>query len=337
MTNIKSIIRRGLYHSGILGAIHRVRNRRALTTLMFHRVLPVGGAGYACAEREFTFTVEGFGRCLDFVKRHYNVVRLQDVRDAITRDKLLPPNPALITIDDGWRDSMLYAAPELKRRGLSAVLFLSTEVLTSPYDRWWQDALVRVLADGDASVELAEALGLGMSDQTQQFPRDNMRIAAALAALPEPQRFKLLATALPGVLNEKCDRQMLVEADIDNLDRAYIELAAHGHTHAPLTELSFPVDDLQQSFNIISAIGTCPAAMSFPHGRYDTTLLEAARKVGFQLAFTSVAALSPLRGGRNGLRGIGRIHIPENRWTVDRGRVSFPHLATFLFFRRHES
>ncbi len=329
------MIRAGLYYSGFLGAIHRVRNRRTLTTLMFHRVLPSGSNEYACAEREFTFTVEGFGRCLDFVKRHYNVVKLQDVMDASAGCKLLPSNAALITIDDGWRDTMRHAAPELKRRELSAVLFLSTEVMDSPYDRWWQDTLVGVLSDTDATLRLAEMLGVLISDNALRNQNLDRKLAASLAALPEAQRFELLEAASPGALEKKIDRQMLVAAEVANIDRACIEIAAHGHTHAPLTELDFAANDLQQSFDIISRYGACPVAMSFPHGAYNANLLSVAGLIGFKLTFTSVPELSILPKSRQAIHGsdIGRIHVPENQWTTDGSGLSFPLLATFLFFR----
>ena len=337
MTDFKSIIRAALYYSGVFGAIHRIRNRRTLTTLMFHRVLPDDSYEYACAEREFTFTLNGFGRCLDFVKKHYNVVKLEDVLNAANGVKSLPPNAALITIDDGWRDTILYATPELKRRELSAVLFLSTEVLSSLYDRWWQDVLASLLKDANATQRLADVLGLlGPDYDTPRHQDLNKKLAAQLATLPEGQRFEFMGAALPGVLTCELGRQMLARAEIGNIDRNCIELAAHGHTHAPLTELVSATNELQQSFDIISGNGACPVAMSFPHGAFDARLLNEALKIGFKLTFTSVANLSIFPEANDAPRGIGRIHVPENEWTTHAGLISCPLLATFLFFRPHD-
>ena len=78
MKNAVSLVKDGLrsiaYRCGFLGLFHRVRNRRTLTILMFHRVLPAPSAEYECAEREFTMSGQGFSRCLEFLERHYNAV-----------------------------------------------------------------------------------------------------------------------------------------------------------------------------------------------------------------------------------------------------------------------
>ncbi len=57
---LKDLSRTALYRCGALGAWHRWRNRRALTVLMFHRVLPADHPTFTLAEREFTFTLDGF-------------------------------------------------------------------------------------------------------------------------------------------------------------------------------------------------------------------------------------------------------------------------------------
>ena len=93
---IKSVIRTTLYRSGVLGVWHRHRNKRALTVLMFHRVLPAGSEALAYSEREFAFSVEGFQKTLDFVARHYNVVDLAQVK---------------VVIDDGSAVAQAIAIP----------------------------------------------------------------------------------------------------------------------------------------------------------------------------------------------------------------------------------
>lgn len=334
--DMKELVRTALYQLGILGSVHKLRNKNTLTTLMFHRVLPVESQEYANAEREFTFTTDGFDRCLDFVKKHYNVVRLQDVLDAASGNRSLPPCAALITFDDGWRDTILHAAPKLKSKELSAVLFLSTEVLSSSSDRWWQDALVSVLANPAATTQLAKALGVISPDLDHRDSGLDRLLAGKLALLSENKRFDLLAAALPDVSIVQGGRQMLTEADIAHMDRSCIELAAHGHTHAPLTELdlqSSQRSELQLSFNIVSILGAKPVAMSFPHGAHDLSLLQLAKSVGFQMLFTSKPTLFTACATRGKPLCIGRIHVPENRWTTNRKGISFPLLATYLFFR----
>lgn len=327
----KAIARDLLYRLGVLGAVHALRNRRVLTTLMFHRVLPADAPDYAGAEREFTFSVEGFGRCLDFVRKHYHCVNLRQVYEALQGRTELPPNPVLITFDDGWRDTLVHAQQALQQRGLTGVLFLATEPLASTHALWWQYVLVHVLADHQALARLCCAMGL-----EAPRPEDReagQRLTARLAGLPEEERHRLLVLAAPSSLGGEQGRQMLSRADLDAFAPGCIELGAHGHTHAPLLHSADAAGELQRSHALIAPLCSAPVSMSFPHGSYDARLLAMSYAAGFELVFTSDPELVALRSQIRPWK-LGRIHVPENQWTCCNGRISFPLLATYLFFRR---
>lgn len=328
----KGAVRALAYHSGILGAIHARRNRSALTTLMFHRVLPADSSDYASAEREFTFSTEGFGRCLDFVRKHYHCVSLQQVRTAQQGGAALPANPVLITFDDGWRDTLVHAQQALQQRGLTGVLFVATEPLESKEALWWQYVLVHVLADAEATARLYQAMGV--EQPLPGEPTAGQRLTARLAELADVERHRLLELAAPKSLGGETGQQMLSRADLERLDPRCIELGAHGHTHAPLLYAADPEDELRRSHALLVARGDVPVTMSFPHGSYDERLLSISHQVGFQLVFTSDPELSRLDRLRQSVK-LGRIHVPENQWTCSGGRISFSRLATFLFFRPH--
>ncbi|MDO9450588.1 MAG: hypothetical protein Q7J21_08895, partial [Rugosibacter sp.] len=105
MSVAKTVLRKLLYRTGVLGLTHRLRNRRTLTVFMFHRVLPKQSVEYQNAEKEFTFTVEGFRQCLDFIQQHYHLVSQAEVTAHLNGQQRLPQRAGLITFDDGWRDT----------------------------------------------------------------------------------------------------------------------------------------------------------------------------------------------------------------------------------------
>src|SRR2546427_534601 len=76
---LKTAIKTLIYRSGLLPAWHHWRARLTLTVAMFHRVLPRGGSRWEQAEPEYTISERVFVECLEFFRRHYTVVRLDDV------------------------------------------------------------------------------------------------------------------------------------------------------------------------------------------------------------------------------------------------------------------
>lgn len=321
----KDWLRSSFYGLGLFGLVHRLRNRNTLTVLMFHRVLPENSAAYERCEHEFALTVDGFSRCIDFVKKHYEVLGLSEVKEAIRGKTRFPNRAALITFDDGWRDTLEYALPVLAEREVPAVLFLATEVPSLEGNRWWQDALVESLALPDGRnrlVALFDPDGAGDSDVSK-------RLAAKLSELPDTLRSQHLD---PYVSWTPGSRQMLSLQDLALLE-PWLAVAGHGHSHGPLTECRRPGEDLRRCREALCAIGADAEIMAFPHGAYNPEIADEARNLGFNLLFSSDPYLTSTRGLSLGDRIIGRIHIPENQWTCDARGVSNPKLATFLFFR----
>lgn len=325
---VKSLVRQCLYELGFYSLAHRVRNRNTLTVFMFHRVLPPGSTAFHRAEREFTMSVAGFAACLDFIKLHYNVVPHTAIKSHLLNGELLPPRAALITFDDGWRDTLLYALPELKKRSLQGVLFVATQVTELAEDRWWQDMLVEALVAPDNLALLEAELDLAIAQDATR-PARLRRLTSALAEADVSRRHALLEKFVPSSTDS---RQMLTEVDLHKLAPA-ISIAGHGHTHGPLSDLR----DLQADLNACAAklrqINGDYWAISFPHGAQDVNTLPAASQAGFQVCYSSEPSMVDTLANKRVNAPLGRIHIPENEWTCDGGQMSNAKLATFLFFR----
>lgn len=329
---MKDLLRSLLYRLGLLGLAHRLRNRKALTVLMFHRVLPDGDPRLDLAERDFTLSMSSFRRVLDFVERHYHVVKLDDVQRWSEGLGDLPHCPVLLTFDDGWRDTLTHAAPEVQRRHWTAVLFVASEVPELLAPRWWQDALVQAMDEPGVRGRLWAAAGFsGVAP-----PDSAWRLTAHLAGWAEFKRIAWLDQHAPGVTTAVRDRQMLNANDLAQLEQAGLELAGHGHTHAPLTLVDDPMEELQSSCSLVRQYRPGSPAMSFPHGAWSPFLLKLAQQAGFGLVFNSDPTMTSIAsGGGEAFMPLGRIHLPENEWTCHRGQIAAPKLATFLFWRAH--
>ena len=328
---IKSVIRTTLYRSGVLGVWHRHRNKRALTVLMFHRVLPAGSEALAYSEREFAFSVEGFQKTLDFVARHYNVVDLAQVKVVIDGQGHLPDCPLLITFDDGWRDTVDYAMPELKKRGLPALLFLATEVVDLKHARWWQDAAVAVLANPQAASKLLEALGMSAEASIQNGY--SQHVAARLAGMPDAQRRLVIHQADPQVLKKIDERQMVNADDLRQWTDNGFELGGHGHSHSPIAYAKDPRAEVLDCRRQLRALGLEDLSLSYPHGVKNDASRELLKEAGFEVVFDSNPCLANVAHLPRLRFDVPRIHLPENAWTTRNGRIDPARLALYLFPR----
>lgn len=328
---LKDMTRTVLYRSGVLGAWHRRRNKQALTVLMFHRVLPAGSDALAQSEREFVFSVEGFQKTLDFVARHYSVVDLAQVRAAIDSHGHLPVCPLLITFDDGWRDTVEYAMPELKKRGLPALLFVATEVVDLEQPRWWQDAAVAVLADPEAAPKLLKALGMPADALTQSG--FSQHVAAHLAGMPEVERRRVIQQAAPGVLDKINNRQMVNADDIRQWTGGGFHLGGHGHSHSPIVYANDPRTEVFECRDRVRAMGLDILSLSYPHGVKSDASRSLLKEAGFDLVFDSNPCLVNVSSLQRFRFDLPRIHLPENAWTTKNGQIDPARLAMYLFPR----
>jgi peptidoglycan/xylan/chitin deacetylase (PgdA/CDA1 family) len=82
-------------------------------------------------------TPQDFEKQVVFLRRRYQPMSLAQLGDAIQRGTSIPPNAAVITFDDGYRDNYLYAYPILKKYGVPATIFLATGHVDHGTPFWW--------------------------------------------------------------------------------------------------------------------------------------------------------------------------------------------------------
>lgn len=68
--------------------------------------------------------IDLFRRQIEFFKANFNVVRMEQVIDAVERHIALPENAVLLTFDDGYSDNYTYALPILEEYGVQGSFFI---------------------------------------------------------------------------------------------------------------------------------------------------------------------------------------------------------------------
>ena len=330
---LKDLCKKLLYVSGMLGLYHRRRNADRLTVVMFHRILNPEDPRWSTCDPDYTLATRWFVESLKFFRRHYSVVSLSDVLASRRHGAPLPPRPLLITFDDGWADNADYALPELRKAGLPAVLFVVADAVGTRQP-FFQERLIAAWRRQALKVgELALALRSHAAGDWQ--PRDEsigaMREAIArLEALPEDQRDRVLAPFMAAL--DDGLRHMVTVEELQRLEAGGIALGLHGKTHAPM-RLAVDLDaELSGARTALAKRlgGAEPAvSMSFPHGSYNDAIARRTQEAGYELAFTSVRALNPVRPRIGWL--LGRTGIEAEEAVDSHNRFRPDRLALHLF------
>jgi len=137
--------------------------RARVPILMYHRIddVPPGADAY---RRDLSVTPENFREQLLWLKQQgYQSITLNDLALYLTVGKPLPPQPIILTFDDGYADAYTHAFPLLKRFGFAGTFF----VVTSQIDAQNPDFL-----SWDQIKEMHEA---GMSFEPHSYDHPDLR------------------------------------------------------------------------------------------------------------------------------------------------------------------
>jgi len=335
---VKTRLVRRAYRSGMLDLWHRRRNRQALTVIMYHRIIDPGDVRWLRCDPEYSLSTELFEQTLIFFRRHYNLVTLDDVARARFAPGALPEVPLLITFDDGWADTAEFAAPLLQTYRCPALLFVATDVVGRP-DAFWQEQMVGAWRSGRLGAarlaqvwqelaEPAQAVALQRHAPSRAELAPLRALIAHLERQPSDRRQAVLAK-LYALLADPTP-QMISAAQLVALPAMGMALGGHGHTHAPLTDVSNPAGEINESRQrLFRATGQYPRSMSFPHGAHTEALVEQAQGLGYELLFTSRRKLNSAGDLAAGV--LGRAGFTAETICDEAGQYCPDRLAWFLF------
>src|ERR1044071_5248970 len=134
--------------------------RRYLTILTFHGVAePDRVVGFD--PEVIDATPSEFEGQVEVLRRFFNLIDTRDLENYL-QGEALPPNPAMITFDDGYRDNYELALPILKRHGAKASFFIATRFVGERRIFWWEHIhrMVKNASVSQMSLAYPEAMEL---------------------------------------------------------------------------------------------------------------------------------------------------------------------------------
>ncbi|MCX7661588.1 MAG: polysaccharide deacetylase family protein [Candidatus Omnitrophica bacterium] len=82
--------------------------------------------------------LESFKKQMEFLKRNYDIVRLEEIPLLIEKKKVLK-NPIAITFDDGYKDNYLLVFPIIKKHNIPITIFLVINKIGGSKQLNWQE------------------------------------------------------------------------------------------------------------------------------------------------------------------------------------------------------
>jgi peptidoglycan/xylan/chitin deacetylase (PgdA/CDA1 family) len=274
----------------------RRRFRTAGVILVYHRV-----ADLTCDPYQLAVSPSLFVQQLDYLADSCLPMRLLDLVENIERDSL-PPRAVAVTFDDGYYDNFQHAFPLLQAANIPATIFVTTGMVGSEAEFWWDD-LERVLL-GDS--ELPASLRLTAQARVYEWRLDpahprctaHQDIVDLVRGLVPKERDHVLRQladwAGTGTTGRPGYRAVTAQELTKLAQSTLIDIGAHTITHARLSML--PPDEQYAEIAgsreaLRSLIGALPGTFAYPYGQPDdfaAETVEIVRSAGFRAAATTI-------------------------------------------------
>ena len=298
--NVRATFARAVHKPWLRDAVLGVRwTLRAplLTVVNYHRVADPSSTATTDLG-VIDATPASFDRQISMLRRNFSIIGLDDLR-AWHEGTALPPNPALVTFDDGYRDCYDRVLPILRRHEAKAAFFIPTDYVERRRLFWW-DKVAWILKHTreerislDYPSPVTHYLDLGVEGIIERvlghvkrtFGMDIDRYVAELA----------VAARVPWTEErerELADDLLMTWEHVRALRAAGMDIGSHTRTHRPLETLDMEAlrDELVGSKADLENVLQEPIdAISYPVGRsvaHNPVLRGELASAGYCLGFT---------------------------------------------------
>ncbi|EYF05913.1 Polysaccharide deacetylase [Chondromyces apiculatus DSM 436] len=288
---------------GLLDGLLWLRGRCRVPLLgifTYHRIAEPDGVGEldgGVAEA----SVRELREQIALIKAHCTALTLDDLCRGL-RGAPLPPNPVLITFDDGYRDCHDIVLPILREAGISATFFIPTRYPDAGRIFWWDRVHLTLRRCCRDTIEISYPVHLVLHPLRNPKAAAD-RLSAALKRTPRVDIDRSLAElerATGVTLTADEERDLAANAimgwdHIRALRAAGMDIQSHGHGHGVLNTMS-PEDaqrDLTSSRRVLTDVLSEPVrAVAYPVGYpLSGAYRDAVIAAGFEIGFTNNTGL----------------------------------------------
>ncbi|WP_284155041.1 polysaccharide deacetylase family protein [Sulfuricystis thermophila] len=273
---------------GLLNLCSPAGHSAKLSIFIFHRVLPAPDPLFPdepCVRR--------FDQMMSWVADWFNVLPLDTAIEMLKRGQL-PARAAAITFDDGYADNLLFAAPILKKHGLTATFFIATGFLDGGI--MWNDIVIESIRAARKDHLDLESYGIGT---VAIGTIEEKKIAIELILGDIKHRQPAERSVVVEHVRSSCAAPvphdlMLTSAQLRELMHHGMSIGAHTVTHPILAKLpdSDAREEIANSREILEdLLKERIALFAYPNGKLDRDYLpkhaSMVKEIGFSAAVTT--------------------------------------------------
>lgn len=290
---MRQFIAEALHKSGVLKALDAYWGADRITVLTYHRITHATLPSFDQLRSNVSADPAGFDRQMDYVARHFSVIDLDMLENAMLHDARLPPRPLLLTFDDGYLDNYENAYPILRKYQLPAVIFLMTSLIGQPGMPWWDQCAYAFHHTAQTSADLS-GIGRVMLEEPTTKAAAERSMLAALKVMAHEERQQALAELFAALhVQPPSDAPHFMSWDhVRDMAAHRVSFQPHTVSHPRIGSLSLTeaAREIEDSSRTIAAhTGANMRAFAYPFGLpgdYSADTLDVLRSHGISLAFT---------------------------------------------------
>lgn len=238
---------------------------------------------------------------IKYLKENYLILRLEDLIEAMHNDIVLP-NSVVITFDSGYSDNLLYIKPIVEKYQVPATIFISTGMLESRREFWW-DELEKIFCDSKIIGKELNVNKFGFTiNKVISSKQDSIEIYKTAYNVCEnftiSQRDEVLHDLLEwsGVEQKARDtHRVLTNKELVDLSKSnYITIGAHTVNHGNLSVESSEIklsEIIESKISLQNLLGYKVNTFSYSFGGtsdVDPDSIELVKKAGFTCGISNI-------------------------------------------------
>ena len=262
---------------------------KGVTVFLYHEL----GTSSDDAEAWQVVRRDDFLRQVDFLRRHYRLMSLDQAFEGLADDARGDRPAAVITFDDGHKGLLQHLLPLVQRESIPVAIYLATGHILDQQPFWFDRVVNALQSPAPLSLDLS-AVGLGH----HEFGRDRgaanwTRIQALLSSIKKlpPARCEVVADEVARQTLGNTEQLVLAPLTISEVkdlgNEPLITLGAHTHGHEVLTRIPNDVarHSIQRSSDLLYEwTGQSVRHFAYPAGFRNESVETLVRSMGFESA-----------------------------------------------------